>query len=60
MRVSARLKRLRIENLMTRRVMTVATDTSLADAAHLLVTNHISGLPVVDDAAAPHRRHHRS
>ncbi len=39
---------LRIENLMTRRVITVAPDTSLAEAAHLLVTNHISGLPVVD------------
>ncbi|MBI5040757.1 MAG: CBS domain-containing protein [Gammaproteobacteria bacterium] len=39
---------LRIENLMTRSMITVAPDTSLADAAHLLVTNRISGLPVVD------------
>lgn len=39
---------LRIENLMTRSMITVSPDTSLADAAHLLVTNRISGLPVVD------------
>jgi len=39
---------LRIENLMSRSVITVAPDTSLADAAHLLVTKRISGLPVVD------------
>ena len=39
---------LRIENLMTRSVTTVTADTLLSDAAHLLVTNRISGLPVVD------------
>lgn len=47
----ARLRKtgtLLIENLMTRRVIMVAPDTSLAEAAHLLVTNHISGLPVVN------------
>lgn len=39
---------LRIDHLMTRDVLTVAPDTSLAEAAHLLVTHRISGLPVVD------------
>lgn len=39
---------LNIANLMTRAVVTVSPDTSLAEAAHLLVTHRISGLPVVD------------
>lgn len=39
---------LTIANLMTRAVVTVSPDTSLAEAAHLLVENRISGLPVVD------------
>jgi CBS domain-containing membrane protein len=34
---------------MTRNVVTVSPDTSLAEAAHLLVSNRISGLPVVDE-----------
>lgn len=38
----------RIENLMTRELVTVTPNTSLVDAAQLLVTNRISGLPVVD------------
>ncbi|MFN2309435.1 MAG: CBS domain-containing protein [Gammaproteobacteria bacterium] len=38
-----------IANLMSRDVVTVSPDTSLADAAHLLMTHRISGLPVVDD-----------
>lgn len=43
-----RTESLRIENLMTRDLVTVTPDTSLAEAAHLLVTRRISGLPVVD------------
>ena len=43
-----RTESLRIDNLMTRDVLTVSSDTSLAEAAHLLVTHRISGLPVVD------------
>lgn len=39
---------LRIENLMTRNVITVSRDTPLAEAAQLLVKHRISGLPVVD------------
>ncbi len=39
---------IRIDKLMTRNVTTVTPDTTLAEAAHLLVTRRISGLPVVD------------
>lgn len=40
---------LRVANLMTRNVVTVPPDATLAEAAHLLVSNRISGLPVVDE-----------
>jgi CBS-domain-containing membrane protein len=39
-----------IERIMSKEVITVTADTSLSDAAHLLVTHRISGLPVVDGA----------
>jgi CBS domain-containing protein len=39
-----------IERIMSKEVVTVTADTSLSDAAHLLVTHRISGLPVVDGA----------
>jgi CBS domain-containing protein len=45
------LKTLRIEDFMTRRVVTVAPDTSILAAAKLMLENHISGLPVVDTSA---------
>jgi len=38
-----------VEKLMTQPVITVRPDCTLSDAAHLLVTSKISGLPVVDD-----------
>lgn len=38
-----------VNELMTHPVKTVHSDTSLSDAAHLLVTHKISGLPVTDD-----------
>ncbi len=38
-----------VEELMTAPVKTVHPDCTLSDAAHLLVTAKISGLPVVDD-----------
>lgn len=38
-----------VEKLMAHPVITIRPDHSLAEAAHLLVTNKISGLPVVDD-----------
>ena len=37
---------------MSQPVRTVHPQTPLADAAHLMVTERISGLPVVDDAGA--------
>ncbi len=37
-----------VEKLMTCPVKTIQSDSSLSDAAHLLVTHKISGLPVVD------------
>lgn len=38
-----------VERVMSRHVVTVKRDCSLAEAAHMLVTHRISGLPVVDD-----------
>jgi CBS domain-containing protein len=40
-----------IERVMSKEVVTVTADTSLSDAAHLLVKHRISGLPVVDESA---------
>jgi CBS domain-containing protein len=37
-----------IEDVMTRRVITVRPDTTVQEAARLMVTNGISGLPVID------------
>ncbi len=39
----------RVAELMSQPVVTVTSDCSLSAAAHLLITNRISGLPVVDD-----------
>jgi CBS domain-containing protein len=41
-----------VGNFMTRRVVTVAPDASIADAARLMLENKVSGLPVVDAAGA--------
>lgn len=38
-----------VEKLMTHPVKTVHASCSLSDAAHMLITQRISGLPVVDD-----------
>ena len=38
-----------VANLMSQPVVTVQPDFSLAEAAHFLVANKISGLPVVDE-----------
>lgn len=43
-----RTENLPIDNLMSRDVVTIVPDASLAEAAHLLLTHRISGLPVVD------------
>ena len=41
---------MRAHQIMTRKVITVKADTSIRDAAYLMLQNHISGLPVVDEA----------
>ena len=38
-----------VDQVMTQPARTVHPQTSLADVAHLMVSEHISGLPVVDD-----------
>ena len=40
---------MRAHQLMTRRVISVAPDSSIVEAAKLMLKNHVSGLPVVDD-----------
>ena len=39
---------MRAHQIMTRKVITVKADTSIRDAADLMLQHHISGLPVVD------------
>ncbi len=41
---------LKVENVMTRNVVTVAPDAPVTDAAQLMLDNKISGLPVVDQS----------
>jgi CBS domain-containing protein len=40
---------MRAHQIMTRKVITVKADTSILDAANLMLRHHISGLPVIDD-----------
>src|ERR1700757_257808 len=39
---------MRAHQIMARHVITVGTETSILDAAKLMMDHHISGLPVVD------------
>ena len=41
---------MRAHQIMTRRVLTVVADTSIIQAANIMLKNHVSGLPVVDHA----------
>lgn len=41
---------MRAHQIMTRRVITVATGAPIVEAANTMLQNHISGLPVVDEA----------
>ncbi len=43
------LAQLKIEEIMTTPVITTTPDTPIEDAAHLMVTHKVGGLPVVDD-----------
>jgi acetoin utilization protein AcuB len=44
------LWKLRIDELMTKNVLTVSPDTPIEEAARLMVSNKIGGLPVVDES----------
>ena len=46
------LSRLKVEKVMTAQPYTVNPDSSLKDAAQLMVTHKIGGIPVVDDKNA--------
>jgi CBS domain-containing protein len=41
---------MRAHHIMTRQVITVGPDSSIVDAANMMLQHHISGLPVVDTA----------
>ena len=41
---------MRAHQIMTKRVITVAPDTTIVDAANTMLRQHISGLPVVNAA----------
>jgi CBS domain-containing protein len=43
---------MRAHQIMTRQVITIDAGASIVDAANIMLTKHISGLPVVDDAGA--------
>jgi CBS domain-containing protein len=43
-------RKMRAHQVMTRQVITVATGTSIVEAANTMLQNHIGGLPVVDQA----------
>ncbi len=46
------LSKVKVNDVMTRKVVTVAEDTPIEDAARIMVDNKIGGLPVVNDSAA--------
>ena len=46
------LGKIKIKDVMTRKVITVTSDTPLETAARIMVDNEIGGLPVVDDDGA--------
>jgi len=43
---------MRVEDLMTRKVVSVLPRASVAEALDLMVRSHVSGLPVIDETAA--------
>jgi CBS domain-containing protein len=42
---------MRAHQIMTRKVITVGTAASIVDAANIMLENHVSGLPVIDETA---------
>jgi CBS-domain-containing membrane protein len=53
MRLSNRLGTLTAGDIMTGKVVVVGVDDSLADAAQVFQTHHITGAPVVDERGTP-------
>ena len=43
---------MRADQIMTRNVITIRPEGTIADAAKMMLQHHISGLPVVDEAGA--------
>ncbi len=43
---------MRARQIMTRKVVSVTPDHTVLQAANLMLQNHVSGLPVVDEAGA--------
>jgi CBS domain-containing protein len=41
---------MRTHQIMTRKVISVGTATSIVEAANVMLENHVSGLPVIDEA----------
>jgi CBS domain-containing protein len=41
---------MRAHQIMAHKVLTVTTDTAIVDAANIMLQNHISGLPVINEA----------
>jgi CBS domain-containing protein len=44
---------MKIEDVMTRKVITVRPDTPIHEAARLMTQHRVSGLPVVDETGRP-------
>ena len=47
------LSKIKVEELMTKKVITTTADTPIEDAARLMVEKNVGGLPVVDDENRP-------
>jgi len=47
------LSKIKVEELMTKKVITTTADTPIEDAASLMVERDVGGLPVVDDENKP-------
>ena len=47
---------MRVEDFMTRRVVTITPDTTLLAAAKLMLEHRVGGLPVLDPSRSEERR----
>lgn len=46
------MSKIKVSDVMTKKVITISGDTPVEDAARIMVDNKIGGLPVVDDSGA--------